>query len=278
MRFLHRKREKHPKSSTSSSTNRLRPPVGGDAAQISESAVRFRSPRPSPTPDSTQAVPVIKQPRDLWKEAFDSLDNHQRDSLRDGTSKGDLDTIRIVDDVIKLTENEYKDYCTRGWHIKKEDKSKETMVRIRAKEILCSALQFKEIIDQGLKFDPSGYGMIVWGVVSGGLQLLQNDMDRLEAVFDSSAEMAKILPKYAVVEDQYRDWPLQEQVAFEDRIVAVYSALLLYAAEAKKELDKPVAGTDLWFQMCIISQLIRGRQASRQLLEPREPDHYFSTR
>lgn len=281
MSWFRQRREKRPKSSTGPScANTLYPPVGGGAAQSSESLARSRSPSPSPspTPNSVRIVPVVEHSRDLWKEAFDSLDKDQCDTLQDGASMGTQDAICTVDTVIDLTEREYKDYCTRGWHIKKGDKTKETNVRIRAKEILCSALQFKDIIDRGLKFDPSGYGTIVWGVVSGGLQLLQNDTDRAEAIFDSAAEMAKILPKYAVVEAQYRDWPLQEQAAFEGRIVAVYSALLLYAAEVKKGLDKSFAGTNPWPRICVISQLTLGRQASCQLLEHREPDHYFSTR
>jgi hypothetical protein len=147
--------------------------------------------------------------------------------------------------VIDLTKREYKDYCTRGWHTKKGDKTKETNVRIRAKETLCSALQFKDIIDNGLQFDPSGYGKIVWGVISGALRLLQNNMDRVDAIFDSAAEMAKILPKYAIVEAQYRDRPLQEQGALEERIVNVYSALLQYTAEAQKGLNQSIAGTNI---------------------------------
>lgn len=280
MSWFHQRREKKPKSSTGPSTNTLYPPVGGSAAQSFESLAHSRSPSPSPspTPNSIRTVPVVEQSRDLWKEAFDSLDKDQCGTLQDGASRGTQNAIRTVDTVIDLTEKVYKDYCTRGWHIKRGDKTKETNVRIRAKEILCSALQFKDIIDHGLKFDPSGYGTIVWGVVSGGLQLLQNDTDRVEAIFDSAAEMAEILPKYAVVEAQYRDWPLQEQAAFEARIVAVYSALLLYAAEAKKGLDKSISGTNPWPRIRIISQLTLGRQASCQLLEHRESDHYFSTR
>jgi len=54
--------------------------------------------------------------------------------------------------------------------------------------------------------------------------------------------MARILPKYAVVESQYRDQPLQEQAAFEDRLIAVYTALLQYASEAKKGLYKSIPG------------------------------------
>ena len=277
MHLFHKRREKQPKRSTYPYTTTLSLPVGGRVAQSSsESPARATS--PNPTPDSVQTAPAIKQSRDLWKEAFDSLDKDQRDSLQERATSGASDAIRIVDSVIDLTKKGYEAYRTQGWHIKKNDHTKEANVRIRAKEMICSALQFKDTIDQGLKFDPSGYGTIVWGVVSGGLQLLQNDTDRIQAVFDSAAEMAKILAKYAIIETQYRDWALQEEAAFEDRLVAVYNALLLYAVEAKNELHKSVAGTNLLPRICMISQLTLGRQAFCQLLEHREPEHHFCTR
>lgn len=109
--------------------------------------------------------------------------------------------------------------------------------------IICAALQFDDIVKAGLKFDPSGYGMIVWGVLSGVLTLVQNDKNRADAVFESAAVLARFLPKYAIIEDHYRDRQTQEQKAFEDRIRNVYASILKYAACVQKQLDLSIAGT-----------------------------------
>lgn len=271
MHLFHKNRKEQPKSSTSPPTNTFGPPVGGGVAHSSDHLTRSRSASPSPSTspiiDSIQTVPAVSQPRDLWKVAFDSLDKCQRESLQNGASMNARDVNHTIDSVIKLTESEYKNYCIRGWHIEKGDKTKGTIMRIWAKEILCSAIRFKDIVDQGLKFDPSGYGTIVWAIVLGGLQLIQNDMDRVEAIFNSAAAMTRILTKYAVVEVQYRDWPIQEQTAFEDRVIAVYSALLLYVAEAKKGLDKSMTGTDSMPRIFKFPLLTLDRQGSFQLSE-----------
>lgn len=190
----------------------------------------------APKPDGT-ANPKV---RNLWQEAQEQLSDRQRDILNISKNDEQLKLPDLSDDiletVIKRTEEEYKNYNLRGWHSKKGDKTRETNVRIQAKEILCSALEFKSFVDSGMKFDPSGYGVIVWTVVSGGLQLLQNDKDRLEAVFDSSAVLSRLLPKYAIVESQYLDWKTDKQKTFEDLIIEVYAALLRYAAEVSIEL------------------------------------------
>jgi hypothetical protein len=76
----------------------------------------------------------------------------------------------------------------------------------------------------------------------GLLQLLQNNKDRVEAVFDSAAVMARLLPKYAAVEAHYKDWKTDRQKEFEDRIVDVYTAILRYAGEAVG-LSEPPSNT-----------------------------------
>ena len=133
--------------------------------------------------------------RDIWKEAFDSLPQQERDALRafdENDRKENIPPkIIAVENVIKVTQSEYEEYSKRSWHIRRGDITRETNLRILAKETLISALKFKDIIDQGLKFDPSGYGTVVWVVVSGAMTLVQNDNDRVVAVFGASTVMAK---------------------------------------------------------------------------------------
>lgn len=209
--------------------------------------------RPGPELPATQAVPrqgssppPTNMPRDLWSEAFATLSPEDREFLRpvsgDEKPSDARPQLTAVENVMARTEAKYEEYCQRGWHMKKGDTTKETNMRIKAKEIICSALQFKGVVDAGLKFDPTGYGTIVWGVVSSLLTLVQNDKEGVEAVFNSAAVMARFLPKYAIIENHYRDKPTQEQDAFEDQIEEVYVAILKYAACVQKELNRSVAG------------------------------------
>jgi hypothetical protein len=110
-------------------------------------------------------------------------------------------------------------------------------VRIKAKEIIYSVLQFKDIIDAGLKFNPSGYRLIIWGVLSGMLTLMKNDKEKLDTVFNSAVLITRFLPKYPIIKDHYRDRPTQEQNAFEDQIKQVYVTVLKYATCVQKELN-----------------------------------------
>ena len=84
-------------------------------------------------------APQGKVARDLWSEAFASLSQEDRNALQPAGSNGKPGTTLSqqmeVEKVMELTEIKYEEYCRRGWHTKKGDLSKDTNVRIKAKEI-----------------------------------------------------------------------------------------------------------------------------------------------
>lgn len=184
--------------------------------------------------------------RDLWSEAFASLPQADREILPapdgDWTPGGKDSQPAAVERVKELTEDKYEEYCKRGWHTKKGDTTKETNIKIKAQAIMCAALEFDSVVKAGLKFDPSGYGTTVWGVLSGVLTLVQNDKDRADAVFDSVKVLATFLSKYAIIEDHYRDKETQDRGRFEDQIRNVYTSILKYAACVQKELNRSHTG------------------------------------
>lgn len=184
--------------------------------------------------------------RNLWREAFTSLPQDDREILPvpdgDGTPGDKASHLAAVERVKELTEVKYEEYCKRGWHTKKGDTTKETNIKIKAQDIMCAALKFDSIVKAGLKFDPSGYGATVWGVLSGVLTLVQNDKDRADAVFDSVEVLARFLPKYAIIEDHYLDRKTQHRNRFEDQIKNVYISILKYAACVQKELNRSLPG------------------------------------
>ncbi|KAK7701472.1 hypothetical protein SLS64_010216 [Diaporthe eres] len=118
--------------------------------------------------------------------------------------------------VKELTEVKYEEYCKRGWHTKKGDTTKETNIKIKARDIMCAALKFDSIVKAGLMFDPS--------------------------VFDSVEVLARFLPKYAIIEDHYLDRKTQQRNRFEDQIKNVYISILKYAACVQRELNRSLPG------------------------------------
>ncbi|MCJ1385367.1 hypothetical protein MMC17_008489 [Xylographa soralifera] len=199
------------------------------------------------TQNTTKPVSITaaKDRQDLWQEAFDKLPQGHKLLLvpeEEGEQHPHKSPDAVVLTVVEQTKEEYENYNNRGWHSKKGDSTGETNIRIQAKELLCSALKFKSLVDAGLMFDPTGYGTIVWAVISGGLQMLKNDKDRTEAVFDSSAFLARLLAKYAIIEAHYRDRASTNQDAIENTIIEVYLAILKYTIEVKKSFNLSLAG------------------------------------
>ena len=110
--------------------------------------------------------------RDLWQAAFDTLTQEEKNDLKGpepSSDHGQQDS-EYVSDVVTLTKEKCAQYEAAGWHIKRKGKA-DINVRDKAKSLLCSVLTFKDLVDAGLKFDASGYGALVWSVVSFGLKV-----------------------------------------------------------------------------------------------------------
>ena len=58
--------------------------------------------------------------------------------------------------------------------------------------------------------------------------MVQNDKDRMDAIFDASEFLAQVLARYASIEANCRDTQIPDLEDFEDGIVAVYAAVLKY--------------------------------------------------
>jgi hypothetical protein len=116
-----------------------------------------------------------KEHPDLWALAFVSANLSEKQKKALGISQ-DSDNIRspsrLVTDVVKLTKERFAEYEASGWHVKPG--KKDIDVGKEAKKILCSVLHFKDLIDAGLKFDPTGYGASAWAIISFSLQVSPN--------------------------------------------------------------------------------------------------------
>lgn len=75
---------------------------------------------------------------------------------------------------------------------------------------------------------------------SSQLKLAQNDLDRLEAVFEASGLLADVLARYANIEVNYRDRDLEDSEQLERTIIDVYVAVLEYSAEVTLQSQKNI--------------------------------------
>lgn len=111
------------------------------------------------------------QLRDFWAEAWNSNEvGEQRRALLEGKKEDQkpshATSQKLVDGLIAKTPDKMATYTAR-WG------SDEKTALGRARSILVSALTVKDLIDAGLKFDPTGYGSAAWAVVSFGLTVIR---------------------------------------------------------------------------------------------------------
>jgi hypothetical protein len=66
-------------------------------------------------------------------------------------------TREILDQVVKATETQYKEDP-------RKDNTRET-----ARKILNCVLSFQDVVNNAVKFDPTGYASSAWAIVSLGL-------------------------------------------------------------------------------------------------------------
>ncbi|KAL3451721.1 hypothetical protein BJX65DRAFT_223861 [Aspergillus insuetus] len=198
-----------------------------------------------------------RTPRNLWQEAVAQLTTEQKTILGMVHAPGSPppSAVESIKTVVQDTKKNLTTYQSRG-KIKHRDGTVAFDVRANAQKILRGALRVKDIIDAGVKFDPTGYGMLTvsprshtiyvrltvfalassaWGVISLGLQLVQNDVDRIDAVFSASALLTDTLSRYANIEANYRDPTFEATRDMEDKIVLVYKAILEFSAEVRQQ-------------------------------------------
>ncbi len=208
-----------------------------DSSSVRDAAARDQAP---PTeaglPEAHSRVQEEKRPsRDLWSLAFEQLDSSKRKTLEDSsTSVGQSGTIvSVVEHIIQQTEKVYEDYKKKGLRIQRGKGKDEINIREEAKKILSATLDVKSLIDSAVRSDPTGHASTAWTIVSFGLQLAQNDQDRLDMLFKSSAFLANLLARYANIEAHYLDQDVKTVDRLENAIIDVYVAILEYAGEVR---------------------------------------------
>ena len=173
--------------------------------------------------------------KDLWSSAFEQLESSKQKILSDpsdpvGHNRSHVNTVELV---IEQTHDAHEDCKKKGWRIRKGRGKDEINIRDQAKKLLGAALEFKSVIDSAVAFDPTGHASTAWTVVACGLQLAQNDHDRCDLLFKSSAFLADLLARSANIEAHYMDQNITSVDRLASAITDVYVATLQYVAAVR---------------------------------------------
>lgn len=103
--------------------------------------------------------------KNFWQMAYDKLTESDQDTLATllpATAAKPQDvgrprTEEILNQVVKTTEAQYR------------EKGRKDGIRATAYRILNSALSFQDVVNNAVKFDPTGYASSAWAIVSLGL-------------------------------------------------------------------------------------------------------------
>ncbi|KAF9886511.1 hypothetical protein FE257_011418 [Aspergillus nanangensis] len=108
-----------------------------------------------------------------------------------------------------------------------------------------------------------GKASAAWTVVSLGLTMVSNNIDRREAMFESSEYPAENLAYYALVDTHYRDEKVEGGQNLDRALVRVYTAILEYTAEVKKVVWLEL-GAKKWADF---TNTLRDRERAKQILD-----------
>ena len=184
----------------------------------------------SPSGTAITSSPIINKPdkavranvklrRDLWEEAFAKLDKGKQDILCEIENPHGPN---VVDSVAEQTEQLYREHEGRGW---------EANFKKGFESVLKSVIKCRELIGACLASDPTGHAAAAWTIVSLGLQLAQNELDRRKTILKASELLAENLVLLAAIEASYRTRTVRDSENLEDVIVVVYIAILELSAE-----------------------------------------------
>ncbi|KAJ6088094.1 hypothetical protein N7499_004276 [Penicillium canescens] len=205
---------------------------------------------------SSPGVPVQEKPiqqtlakRDLWKEAFDSLDPSQQAYV----AVSGVSTTAAIDQVIKDTTAKYEQWQKGGLKIRRKD-GNDINIRDCAERILGAAMKASEVISTAVSFDPTGQASSAWTVISFGMSIVQNRLDRRDAIFAASEFLAETLSYYALIDINYRSQNVGSDHNLDQALLRVYSAILEFTVEVKKGRDENEAKRTLQSVLALTDQ------------------------
>ncbi|KAJ5352445.1 hypothetical protein N7452_001419 [Penicillium brevicompactum] len=187
---------------------------------------------PAPVKDGESSASVSQDKstrRDLWKEAYESLDSDRKKYV----SANGVSPIDAINNVIDQTTAKYEQWQNGGLRITRTD-GDDFNLRDTAETILNAAMKAKDVISEVVSFDPTGHASSAWMV-------MQNTLDRRDAIFAASGYLAETLAYYSLIDAAYRDQGTGSDQYIDEALLRVYTAILDFTAEVKKGQDENAA-------------------------------------
>ncbi|KAI2967299.1 hypothetical protein CBS147324_7076 [Aspergillus niger] len=188
--------------------------------------------------------------KDFWQMAYEALTESDPNSIAvlfplTGTKSQDTGNARTrekLDEVVEATKAQYK------------EKQGKDGIRATADKILNSVLSFQDVVDNIVKFDPTGYASSAWAIVSLGITMAKNHADLRGALFSSSEYLADLLTRCAFIEEQYYGDGDPNIVNAEKKgsIIRVYVAILRYCTEVRR-VQQSNKGRDIMVSITAIT-------------------------
>lgn len=85
----------------------------------------------------------------------------------------------VIEDVIEITEERYKEYQEGGIKIQKST-GEDVNLRKLSRKILNAALSFKDIVNTTVPFDPTQHAANAWAVISLALSVRSPEQNHRE--------------------------------------------------------------------------------------------------
>ncbi|KAJ6032624.1 hypothetical protein N7540_003356 [Penicillium herquei] len=184
----------------------------------------------------TDAITTEKKekaaPRDLWKEAYEQLDPGDRKHV-----SGDGTATDAINGVIDDTTAKYEQWKNGGLRISQSN-GNEINLRDTTEKIIGAAMKAQDVISTFVSFDPTGHASSAWTIISFGMSVVQNNLDRRDAIFASSEYLAENLAYYAVIDTNYRNKGVASDHYLDEALLKIYSAILAFTVEVKKARDE----------------------------------------
>ena len=113
-------------------------------------------------------------------------------------------------------------------------------------------MQFKKLVDDAVKLDPTQYAALAWGVVSFGLEAALRHHEMRNQALGSADFLAHLLVRYAAYERLFRSTdakfePFQELIDFENELLRAYKAVLKYCGAVKEHFTTRIPCKHLTF-------------------------------
>ncbi|KAJ5626764.1 hypothetical protein N7528_004191 [Penicillium herquei] len=195
-------------------------------------------------PQEEQGVTQEKQKpgrRDLWKEAYEDLDPDDKKYVpASGSRRASDSTSRAaINGVIEDTKARYTEWKNGGLRIGGNNGG--INIRDYTERIVNAALKASDLISMFVSFDPTGHASSAWTVISFGMSVVGNSLDRRDAIFQASDYLSEKLAYYSLIDANYRNQGVGSDHQLDETLLDVYKAILRFTVDVKKAQDESAA-------------------------------------